>query len=307
VAEAPGFTRVAQTFAAAPQELKLTLRRGIIVEGRVTGVRGRRVVAGAQVTLQQDGVRKVATTDADGVFRLRDVAPGAVRVRVEHPDFADEESALNVEATGRADRPFTLPDIDLTEAGEVEGDVVDERGDRVAAARVMAGDLPSYAPAGNPPRGVVLSDSDGHFVLSGVHPGIITISAASAVSGRGSARGVEVSSGHSTRGLRIQLRARAEPTDGDPLAAGSVAVTLGERGTAPNLEVVVVGVAEASEAERAGVQAGDVVSALDGAHPSSMQDARAKLSGQPGSDLVLELQRAGATLKLRVLREAVRR
>jgi len=118
---------------------------------------------------------------------------------------------------------------------------------------------------------------------------------------------VEVSSAHTTRGLRILLTARAQPAEGETFAAGSVAVTLGERGTAPNVEVVVVSVAEASEAERAGVQAGDIIAALDGARPSSMTDARDRLSGQPGSDLVLELLRAGATLKFRVLREAVRR
>jgi len=307
VAEAPGFARVFQTVAAAPKELKLVLKRGVIVEGRVTAVRGRRLVVGAVVTLQQDGVRKVATTDADGAFRLRDIAPGEVRVRVEHPDFADEETTQHVDSTGRADRAFSLPEIDLSEPGEVEGDVLDEHGQRIAGARVMAGDIPSYLPAGRPRRGGVLSDSDGHFVLSGVHPGSVTISAVSAVSGRGIARGVEVSSAHTTRGLRILLTAQAQPTEGETVAAGSVAVTLGERGTAPNVEVVVVSVAEASEAERAGVQAGDVIAALDGVHPSSMTDARSRLSGQPGSDLVLEVLRADATLKFRVLREAVRR
>ncbi|MEO8983935.1 MAG: carboxypeptidase regulatory-like domain-containing protein [Polyangiaceae bacterium] len=303
-AEAPGYSRAGQTVAAAPKELKLILKRGVIVEGRVTA-RGRRVVAGAVVTVQQDGVRKIATTDADGAFRLRDIAPGEVRVRIEHPDFADEESTLRVDATGRPDRAFSLPDIDLAEAGEVEGDVVDERGDGVAFARVMAGDVPSYVPAGRLPHGVVLTDSNGHFMLSGVHPGSATISAVSSVSGRGSARAVEVSSGHATRNVRIQLAARA--TESDLIAPGSVAITLGERGNAPDVAVVVVSVAEASEAERAGIQAGDVISALDGTRPNSMADARAKLSGQPGSDLVIEVQRSGASLKFRALREAIRR
>ncbi|HEY3667775.1 MAG TPA: carboxypeptidase regulatory-like domain-containing protein [Polyangiaceae bacterium] len=307
VAEAPGFARVAQSVAAAPKELKVVLKRGVLVEGRVTAVRGRRLVVGAVVTLQQEGVRKVATTDGDGAFRLRDVAPGDVRIRVEHPDFADEESTLRVESTGRADRPFALPEIDLSDAGEVEGEVVDEHGARVAGARVMAGDVPSYLPAGRPRRGVVLSDDDGHFMLPGVHPGSLTISAISAISGRGAVRAVEVSAGHTTRGLRIQVTPSAQPTDSESVAAGSVAVTLGERGTSPNVEVVVVSVAEGSEAERAGVLSGDVITALDGAHPSSMGDARSRLSGQLGTDLVLELVRAGATLRFRVLREAVRR
>ncbi|MEO6600346.1 MAG: carboxypeptidase regulatory-like domain-containing protein [Polyangiaceae bacterium] len=305
VAEAPGFSRAVQTSAAAPKELKLTLKRGVIVEGRITTVRGRRTVVGATVTAQQNGVRKVATSDTDGVYRLRDVAPGELRVRVQHSDFADEEATLRVDSTGRPDRPFTLPDLDLSEAGEVEGEVVDERGDRIAGARVTAGTGVSYSPAGRQARGVVTSDNDGHFVLTGVHPGTATITAVSGSAGRGSARNVEVSEGRTTRGLRIQLAPFA--ADGESTSPGGVAIGLGERGTAPTVEVVIVSVAEASEAERAGLEAGDVVSALDGTRPTSMADARARLSGQPGSDILVEVLRAGVSNRFRVLREATRR
>jgi protocatechuate 3,4-dioxygenase beta subunit len=305
VAEAPGYARTAQNVAAAPKELRLTLRRGVIVEGRVTAVRGRRVVTGAVVSVSQNGVRRVATSDGDGAFRLRDIAPGELRVRVEHPDFAIEEASLRVESTGRADRAFSLPDIDLVEAGEVEGEVFDQRGDRVAGARVMVGNAPGYLPAGRTARGVVTSDQDGHFLLAGVHPGSATITAISSAAGHGSARGVEVSSGRTSRGLRIQLAPRGMDQDAS-LAGGNVAVGLGERGSAPNIEVVVVSVAESSEAERAGVEVGDVIGALDGVRPTSMSDARARLSGPPGSDIVLELSRASTALRLRVLREAIR-
>ena len=115
----------------------------------------------------------------------------------------------------------------------------------------------------------------------------------------------DVSSGRTTRGVRIQLAPQGTPDTS--LAPGSVAIGLGERGSAPNLEVIVVSVAESSEAERAGVETGDVLAALDGVRPTSMADARARLSGQPGSDIVLELTRASVTLRLRVLREAIRR
>lgn len=305
-ADAPGFARLSANFATAPKEVTLTLLRGVLVEGRVTAVRGRRGVPGATVSVQQQGGRKVFTTDEDGAFRVRDVAPGPARVRVEHPDFAAEELTVQVAATGRADRPFTLPDIDLLEPGEVEGDVLDERGQRVPGARVMIGDGPSVAPAGKQPRGVVSTDEDGHFVLGRVHPGQATISAVSTSAGRGTARGVEVSSGRTTRGVRIQLS--AQTSDAEPLlASGNVALGLGERGSAPALEVVVVSVAEGSEAERAGLEAGDVIEALDGTRPTSMVDARARLSGAPGSDLVVEVRRSAQSVRFRVLREAIRR
>jgi hypothetical protein len=211
------------------------------------------------------------------VYRVRDVAPGELRVRVQHPDFADEEATLRVDSTGRADRPFTLPDLDLSEAGEVEGDVLDERGDRVAGARVMAGEGAGYTPSGRPARGVVTSDSDGHFVLAGVHPGTATITAISATAGRGSARSVEVSSGRTTRGVRIQLG--PHPGDGESVAPGGVAIGLGERGSAPTVEVVIVSVAEASEAERAGLEPGDVISA--GRRAAELDARRARPPERP--------------------------
>ena len=306
VAEAPGYARVAQSVAVAPKELTLTLRRGVIVEGRVTAVRGRQLVAGAVVSVSQNGVRKVATSDGDGAFRLRDIAPGELHARVEHPDFAVEEASLRVDSTGRVDRPFSLPDIDLVEAGEVEGEVVDQRGDRVAGARVTVGNGAGYSSASKTARGAVISDQDGHFLLSGVHPGTATITAVSSVAGRGSARAVEVSSGRTVRGLRIQLAAQGVEPEAS-LAPGSVAIGLAERGNAPNLELVVISVAESSEAERAGVEAGDLIRALDGVRPTSLGDARARLGGQPGSDIVLELARGSVVLRLRVLREAIRR
>ncbi len=92
-------------------------------------------------------------------------------MRVEHPEFADEEASLRVESTGRADRPFSLADIDLFEPGEVEGEVVDQRGDRVEGARVSAGNASSFLPAGKLTRGVVLSDRDGHSHVARRAPG----------------------------------------------------------------------------------------------------------------------------------------
>jgi membrane-associated protease RseP (regulator of RpoE activity) len=177
----------------------------------------------------------------------------------------------------------------------------------VAGARVSAGGVAGYVPAGKTPRGTVVSDADGHFLLTGVHPGSATITADSSVAGRGSVKGIEVSSGRTVRGLRITLAPRAESGESDSTALGSIAIGLGERGSAPNIEVVIVSVAESSEAERAGLEPGDVITALDGARPGSMRDARVKLGGQPGSDVVIELTRGGNTQRFRVLREATRK
>jgi S1-C subfamily serine protease len=154
------------------------------------------------------------------------------------------------------------------------------------------------------PRGVAITDENGAFTLQGLPSGPATVEAFSALGGRGSAR-VDVQSNRKQTGVRITLKPNAN--DQEPFAPGGVAVTLGERGSGDALEVVVVAVAENSEAERAGIQPGDVLAAVDDVKPSSMADARARLGGPLSSDVIVSVSRSGALTKIAVLREAVRR
>lgn len=304
--QAPGFARqiamVAATTTRANLELKLA--RGALIQGRVTALRGRRGVEGATVTLSFQGLRKTATTDANGDYRLADVALGPIEIHISHPDFAAGAQSFVVESTGRRDRAFELPAIDLEEPGSVEGQVSDERGEPAAGVRVRAGQAPSYVPAGALPRGVAVTDANGAFTLRGLASGTVIIDAFSPERGRGSAE-VQVQSGRTQSGVRIALATDvAEP---EPFAPGGVAVTLGERGRGAGLEVVLVAVAENSEAERSGLEPGDIIATIDGTAPTSMRDARSRLGGPLRSDVVLAISRGGVTQRLSVLREAVRR
>jgi protocatechuate 3,4-dioxygenase beta subunit len=303
---APGF--VAQTLVLGGKEeraaFELKLSRGVLLEGRVTALRGRRPVEGALVTLHSQGMRKTTTTNQDGDYRFADVALGQARLTVSHPEFAEGELITTVQDMGRRDRAFEVKPIDLEEPGAVEGEVVDERGDPVAGARVAVGRAPSYLPAGALPRGVAVTDARGGFSLQGLRTGPTTLDVFSPDRGRGSAL-VEIRSNRTQSGLRIALKPSG--SDHDPFAPGGVAVTLGERGSGDALEVVVVTVAEGSEAERAGLLPGDVISAVNDAKPGSMQDARSRLSGPLQTDVVVSVTRNGAAQRLSVLREAVRR
>ncbi|HKY34355.1 MAG TPA: carboxypeptidase regulatory-like domain-containing protein [Polyangiaceae bacterium] len=304
--QAPGFVRQVLVLGAADAKaaLELKLQRGSQVVGRVTALRGRRGVEGALVTLSNQGLRKTATTNADGQYQLSDLALGRVRITVSHPDFAEGSLETSIEATGRQDRPFELKPIDLEEPGAVEGEVLDERGDPVAGARVALGRAPSYLPAGPLPRGVAVTDARGAFSLQGLPSGPATLDVLSPDRGRGSAR-IEVQSNRTQSGVRITLKQSG--SDQDPFAPGGVAITLGERGEGAALEVVVVTVAEGSEAERAGMQPGDVIAAINDAEPSSMHDARSRLSGPLQTDVVVSVSRNGAAQRFSVLREAVRK
>jgi hypothetical protein len=304
--QAPGFARQVLVLAAsdAKAALELKLLRGALVQGRVTALRGRRGVEGALVTLSFQGLRKTATTNGDGEYRIGDVALGPVKLHVSHPDFAEGELAAVVSNPGRRDRAFELVSIDLEEPGAVEGDVRDERGDPVAGARVAVGRAPSYLPAGALPRGVAVTDANGAFSLHGLQSGATTIDVFSPDRGRGAAR-VDVQSNRTQSGVHITLRPSG--SEQDPFAPGGVAITLGERGSGPSLEIVIVAVAENSEAERAGLQPGDLITAVNDAQPSSMHDARARLSGALQSDVIVTIARGGAVQKMSIMREAVRK
>jgi hypothetical protein len=212
---------------------------------------------------------------------------------------------VNIERTERVDRAFELDPVDLEEGGELEGVVLDANDDPVPGARVSLGTAASYLPVGALPRGTVVSDGEGRFSLKGVKPGIHRLEAIAAVVGRGSSSAVEVQGGRVTDGVRIVLSIPVG--DDDALTSGGVAVTLGERRAGDGVAVVVVQVAEGSEAERGGLRVGDVILAVDGQAPTNMADARLRLGGPAGSDVVVEVDRDGAEVRLRVAREAVRR
>ncbi|MFZ5895993.1 MAG: carboxypeptidase regulatory-like domain-containing protein [Myxococcota bacterium] len=303
VVEAPRFARLEKSFEHAPKQIQLTLDPGVLVSGRVTAVRGRRAVQGAVVTLRVGARRTSSMTDADGNYRFTNVAVGQAEISVSHPDFASGHASASIERTTRVDRPFELPTIDLSEAGEVAGEVIDERGRPVEGARVAVGLSPAFLPTGALPEGVALTDSRGAFTLRGIGEGSVKLSAHAPGIGRGSVSGVNVRPGRTTSGVSIRLSERA---DADTLGAASLAVTLVERGAGDAVEISIAHVASGSEAERAGLAVGDVIKSIDGERPRSLADARTRLSGREGSDTVLELARSGAALKLRVPREAVR-
>jgi hypothetical protein len=301
-ADLPGYVPVSQGFENAGEVLQLVLRRGVFVQGRITAVRGRQNVAGAQVTVVSQGVRRVAGTDGDGRWMLRDVAPGPVHLLVQHPDYAPAEADDTVAATGREDRPFELPSIDLPEAGEVSGVVLDKNGKPVAGARVAPYAVPAYLVMGALPPTMAVTKQDGRFTLKGVGAGKTSLHAMAPAVGRGSSASIEVRAGRETPDVVIRLSSSGG--DESVNASGfSLAITLGEQGP----DIVIAAVAPGSEAERAGIAAGDTLVAIEGVHPASLVDARARLSGPDGTDVLLEVHRQGKPMRVRIAREPVRR
>lgn len=293
----------------AADRVEVRLVRGTAVRGRVTHVRGRQNLSGAEVVLLQGGDRRVTRSRSDGEFDFADVSVGPARLVISHPDVGTQTRDVTVLATGRPDRAFELEPIDMPDAGRVRGRVVDAEGSPVRGARVGVGLVPAYVPLGPLPSGLTETAADGSFVLEGVPAGDATLSAYAAGLGRGSASGVDVRAQDTTVGVEIQLHGAAEADDEDDVRelAGNLAITLGERRDGADTSVVIVNVAKGSVAERAGVRGGDVLLAVDGVDVASMLEARHALSGAPGSEVLLELERGIESILLRVRREPVRR
>jgi hypothetical protein len=299
--EAPGFAQYERSFAELPEAGTLTLGRSVTVTGRATAVRGRQPASGARVTLKAPGIMREAIADEFGAFTLNDVAPGRVTITIEHRELGRASFEATIKRDER-DRPFELETVDLEKQSRVSGRVVTDSGDPVAGARVSAGIVPLYLPQGALPEGVTVTDSRGEFVLENVPPGAQTLSAYSSAAGRGST-GVQLSSGDELGDVEIRL---TEPPDAPTEEfRGGVAITLGERDEAGGVAVVVVQVADSSEAARAGITVGDVITHVDGSEVHSMGEARRLLGGPAATDVVVSVLRDGARRDLRITRESV--
>ena len=287
------------------ERLRVELTRAERAAGEVVAERGRDAIAGASITLYTDlGARRVQS-DAQGAFALTELAPGGARLSVRAPGYAPWTKPIAIPDSGGR-RVFAIPRVELAAEGAIEGDVVDARGEPVAGARVARDSVPTWLLVGSNPADIAITDTTGHFTLRELPEGTITVEAYAVGVGRARVGGVKVVGGRTTDGVRVAIG----PGDDDAVpaevsASGSVAVTLGETDTP--VAAIVVSVVEGSEAERAGLVPGDVLLTVDGAQVGGMAEARAKLSGPIGDDVVVQVRRGDGTLALRVPREAVRR
>jgi hypothetical protein len=304
-ARAPGRASKVVMTAADASEVVIELAPAESVVGEVI-TRRRDPIVGAEVTVSSEaGVRRTRTTK-DGTFTIPEVPPGPARIRVRVPGHAPDERAIVVEERGGR-RPTEVPRFELAEEGVVEGTVVDGRGDPIPGVRVGRDAVPTYLPVGATPVGISVSDGKGRFKLGELPEGLVTLEAYAADVGRTRKTDIRVLAGRTTSDVKLVIT-RGETTAKEPLATGGVAVTLGETvaGVDP-AEVVVVAVAEGSEAERGGLLPNDILVEVGGAKVASIGDARARLSGPVHDDVVVKVRRGEQHVSLRIAREAVRR
>ncbi len=291
--------------ASSATQVDVTLARAESAVGEVRSTRGD-PISDAEVVLYTDLGARHARTNVDGTFTIADLQAGHARLAVRANGFARLDRDVTIAANaGR--RPTPIDRVELALGGAVDGEVLDARGDPVVGARVAVDLVPTYLAVGTTPPGVAVTDARGRFHLVDLAAGTCPLEAFAPDIGR-ARQDVHVFAGETTRDTRFVLRSDL-PAPGhashEPNAAGGVAVTLGETGEPP--EVVIVAVADGSEAERAGLAPSDVIVSIEGANVTTMEEARAKLSGPLGDDVLLVVRRGDHQEPLRVSREPVRR
>jgi len=297
---APSF--VTRTYELAlPAELQVTLPRALRASGRVTTVRGRQSSVGAEVTYSAAGVERKALSDDSGEYHLSDLAPGSGTLTVRHPSDGQATLAVTLKPTSGADEA-RLPDVDLAPALEVTGWVVDEAGDPVPGAILAVDRIGPYVSLRQDPSEVGRSGADGSFEVQVPSGGPLFLFAMVPGSAFGFSSQIEPDS----HGRAPDLEVLLDRTDEVPPDVRATVLLALER--APGQTgLAIYAVPRGSSAERGGLRAQDRLLAIDGEPVSSVEAARERLSGQAGTDVLLDVMASGRRKSIRVLREPFRR
>ncbi|NIM00534.1 MAG: hypothetical protein GTN89_06600 [Acidobacteria bacterium] len=181
-------------------DVKIELADGAILQGRVVTPDGRPAI-GASVGKVSSGrgfgprMGGDVPVDGDGYYRLEGLAPGALSIEAEHPDYPRVAKDVELRAGINA--------INLAFEGgqEVSGRVVDTSGKPIPAATVRAVQTGQFWGSAE-----TMTEPDGGFTLPGVQDGDYTLQASA--EGYASARDRKISvAGQPVVGLEVVLDA----------------------------------------------------------------------------------------------------
>jgi protocatechuate 3,4-dioxygenase beta subunit len=176
--------------------LQAAVPRQAAVSGTVFEAGSNMPVAGAQLTLISFAFRPqpgrppeplVAATDQNGRYQFDALEPGRYRVSVQKAGFATMLGLGLPEVTLKAGERRTDVNVTIQRGAAVVGRVLDENGEPIANAHVMAWRRPPVAngaaapaPPGLLPAGAVAQTNDlGEFRLFGLAPGEVYVQATS--------------------------------------------------------------------------------------------------------------------------------
>jgi len=230
----------------------------------------------------------------DGTVSLGELPPAPYHLEVALPGYV----AVNDLEVASAEREVR---VKLRRAASLAGIVLDALGRPVPSAQVTSDGAE-----------LTESDRDGTFMLSGVSPGALTLTASHPRAGSGKSAELRARPSETLGGLRIVLGGRYEPlSDAGTRSVGeredeqdeqaepaSKDAVFAQRGRS----VVVTRVHPGTPAARAGLQEGDVLEAIDGEPPLSAAHARGLLRDPAGKVAAVRVQRGKRHLSLRYRR-----
>jgi hypothetical protein len=277
---------------------ELRLETPLVVASTVLDAWTGAPVAGARAMwtcLETVPCAREVESDDGGALVLRAARAGRYRVEVRAAGYATHVHEVVVRAPRRG-TDLELDPMVLTPALTLEGDVVDVLGRVVEGAEVTTQDVGDMGDD----RPVATSDDRGHFVLHGLAAGthrlIVRHGAAGEVR-----MPLVVRRDRDPAPVVARLPGRADQdAPPDDRAARIVGVAI-EVGDGP-AGVEVRGLRSPS-AVASGLLAGDLVREVDGVEVRDAASASARLRGASLVPALLRIERAGATLHVRIPRE----
>ncbi len=181
-AEHPSYGPTRLTDIERVDDVRVVMSAGVILIGEVRDSWTRDGLAGVLVELEGP-IDGTARSQSDGTFVFRRLPIGTYDVSFSHPDYESQSRRVVLEAPQYVDRPQELDTVRLEPGGNIEGEVLDARGEAVPNAEVAWGDPPRWDRAAR-------SDAAGRFLLRGVPAGTTWITARHPAAGENSSSGL---------------------------------------------------------------------------------------------------------------------
>ncbi|MCI0673543.1 MAG: carboxypeptidase regulatory-like domain-containing protein, partial [Myxococcaceae bacterium] len=277
--------------AAGREDLVLTLREGVRLEGTVRDVAGTPIpsftlsVQRRVGPLQRTGWAEQAVVDAEGRYVLRGLLPGSYAVQVAAHGHAPAERALEV--TEGASSPLRA-DFTLSEGARLSGQVVEAKTEKpLERARIQVEGL--LGGGSLAVRFDALTDAQGTFSLSGLAPGEMSLYVAADGHHHRILSGIAVREG-APAFQRIELRPVKEG-ESPQLELVGIGAVLSAREDALVLGEVLAG----GGAAEAGLVTGDAIVKVDGVPVVELgfQTAVQRIRGPENSRVLLGVRRPG--------------
>ncbi|MEL7238393.1 MAG: carboxypeptidase regulatory-like domain-containing protein [Planctomycetota bacterium] len=278
----------------------LTLEaQGGFITGRVSSPSGDAARAFSVQLLQQVGrlelrpVLSQSFVDPEGNYRIGPVMPQNYRVRAtDHISAASPYRDVEVTAG-----TSVVADLQLRVGASVSGVVLaaDTRDPVPGAAVQLEG--------ANYEGRQRLSQADGQFSITGILPGLFSLSASANGFNSRTVSGIRAVDGQPSGPVEILLTRLANPDDKPKRELAGIGAAL----RVDKDSLVVQGVIDGGGAAEAGLRAGDVITSIAGRSMAEMDFNMAiqLIRGPEGSTVLIEIQREGDTRAVDVPRKKI--